>query len=861
MIFRQFESILTRIENSHRQLRSLIRTAFLLAAVFFFTTKVTPVHSQASGSELPGSAAGLANTPWPMFQHDPQHTGRSPLLIPQNQPELLFTVPLCDISYCDLTGSFPNILPGGDVLSPAGGIILRFDPTRREVVWFSQRLGFLGRPLLGADDSIYLGFRYFFSKMWQHGEVAWMSGQLDYDYLFDSGATFGADGNIYFGHNGLWSVTPDGSLRWVYFYSSFGKESPAAGLDGMIYANANTDLTAFLPTGVISWTLSTPSVARGNDPAISENGVIYLPSLKGHLYAISPAGTILWTYTPPEALDNTGSHSLDGGQAIAADGTIYYTLTISPLKSALLAVDPQGQLKWRLDFLPNPLTNGSGTAKPISIDRQGNILYCAENSHCYGISSQGTILWDFQLPLNNSVSLVATHQPILGADGLMYIHTRNSQFRELSAYADPAIYPLLTAPPTMLTFTVDPGAAPFTTSIPISSTVAPISYTVSLSSTAWLSLESNSGITPANIVLNFNPSTLVRGVYRSQLTVKPSHIPGRWLQIPITLYVGTHELFMPFVNSNSHPSNSIFHISYWFSQVQLATIQPDGFGRQSLAVAGFPIQISWAAISANRKVAAYAPNVNNHYEIWVFDTATGTTLLKIDYPGANIAPSLSPDGSQLAFVSSKDQPEGDIYKINVDGSGLLRLTNDSANETAVYWSPLGDKIVYQVGSFVTRIMNSDGSEQQPLLLGHYVDIPVGWSPDGRYLLEKASAYSGYPQLWLYDFQDGSYTMLSDKVQFKYPPVWSPDSQKIAFLKAVPYQYDLGDIFVINVDGSGETNLTNYLNRNYQQLDWSPDGNWIVFVDIDDLYVLHPDGTDLHRVTQNIQKDYFPFWIP
>jgi Tol biopolymer transport system component len=45
--------------------------------------------------------------------------------------------------------------------------------------------------------------------------------------------------------------------------------------------------------------------------------------------------------------------------------------------------------------------------------------------------------------------------------------------------------------------------------------------------------------------------------------------------------------------------------------------------------------------------------------------------------GSTYTPTWSPDGTRIAFRSDRDG-SSDIYVINVDGTGLQDLTNDSA---------------------------------------------------------------------------------------------------------------------------------------------------------------------------------------
>jgi len=74
-----------------------------------------------------------------------------------------------------------------------------------------------------------------------------------------------------------------------------------------------------------------------------------------------------------------------------------------------------------------------------------------------------------------------------------------------------------------------------------------------------------------------------------------------------------------------------------------------------------------------------------------------------------------------------------------------------------------------------------------------------------------------------------------------------------------------DVFVINVDGTGLTNLTH--NSTYQDLRpaWSPDGKKIAFQTNrdgnDEIYVMNADGSNPTRLTSNENSDQAPDWSP
>ena len=59
----------------------------------------------------------------------------------------------------------------------------------------------------------------------------------------------------------------------------------------------------------------------------------------------------------------------------------------------------------------------------------------------------------------------------------------------------------------------------------------------------------------------------------------------------------------------------------------------------------------------------------------------------LDHPATDSSPVWSRDGTRIAFESSRDGNR-EIYVMNADGSGLIRLTNEPAVDRDPVWSPL-----------------------------------------------------------------------------------------------------------------------------------------------------------------------------
>jgi len=130
-------------------------------------------------------------------------------------------------------------------------------------------------------------------------------------------------------------------------------------------------------------------------------------------------------------------------------------------------------------------------------------------------------------------------------------------------------------------------------------------------------------------------------------------------------------------------------------------------------------------------------------------------ILNITVSSANdSSPTWSPDGSQIAFVSDRDNSStsyvfedspfanNDVFVMNADGSDVHNLTDGIGNNSFPAWSPDGSQLAFisdrdrQVtgepfsGSSVF-VMNADGSDVRSLTDSDGVDWLPTWSPDGN----------------------------------------------------------------------------------------------------------------------------------
>jgi TolB protein len=116
---------------------------------------------------------------------------------------------------------------------------------------------------------------------------------------------------------------------------------------------------------------------------------------------------------------------------------------------------------------------------------------------------------------------------------------------------------------------------------------------------------------------------------------------------------------------------------------------------------------------------------------------TGTRKMLTPFAGSNISPAISPDGSKIAMILSKDgNPE--LYVGFADGTGLRRLTRTREDESSPCWSPDGRTIL-----FVSRASGKPSLYTVPVAGGTMKRVRTygvpnatepDWSPDGKWII-------------------------------------------------------------------------------------------------------------------------------
>jgi len=199
------------------------------------------------------------------------------------------------------------------------------------------------------------------------------------------------------------------------------------------------------------------------------------------------------------------------------------------------------------------------------------------------------------------------------------------------------------------------------------------------------------------------------------------------------------------------------------------------------------------------------------------------------------SPRWSPDGSELAFTSTRDDKHAQLYVMPVSGGEPRRLTSLKDEVADPCWSPDGSRIAFSTRVPDVAYEEENAKKRAPrrfTRLQFKLD-DVGWTGDRRrHIFTVATDGSEQPSPLTHgDFEDSA-------------PTWSPDGSRIAFASARDDEWDTSparDIYLVDANGGAPEKLTG-TDGTAEKPSWSPDGSRIAFL-------LYPGVFDDPRHTQ------------
>jgi len=404
------------------------------------------------------AVAGLDNSVWPMFQHDPQHSGRATVNGPQGP------TPQVDWDYRSdsRVKSSPTIGSDGTIyLGNGKRPLTALDPDTGTEIWNANVQPFTGKPKAGLadhsqpavsdDGRVFMGARdnnfWAFFTGTEPGDTA---GDVDWTYHVPHdgdvtvSATIAQDGTVYLGSEALgagwfYAMNPDGTFKWpnsaevedgkVILRGSLKNISPALNLDeSIVYVSTKRDAIAYdTSNGHELWRREIAdkgfgSLAPNYTATVSNDGqVVYFISKEGLWAFDAETGADVWDepFVPPFPEGSSKREELKSAPSIGADGTIYVGASKAKASSHFYALNPaDGSVEWAYAHT----TPGAYINNQAAIGADGTI-YVGLGITVFAFNPNGTLKWSMLLPGKMESG------PVIGGDGVLYIGASKRLFK------------------------------------------------------------------------------------------------------------------------------------------------------------------------------------------------------------------------------------------------------------------------------------------------------------------------------------------------------------------------------------------------------------------------------------------------
>jgi TolB protein len=239
---------------------------------------------------------------------------------------------------------------------------------------------------------------------------------------------------------------------------------------------------------------------------------------------------------------------------------------------------------------------------------------------------------------------------------------------------------------------------------------------------------------------------------------------------------------------------------------------------------------------------------------------------------------IDPSGKWMVFGSTRDSDRSNLYMQRVDGTAVIQLTAEAADDAYPTFSPDGKLIAFsstRAGNWQIFTMDLAGRNVTQVSTGPMQAIHPSWSPDGTRLVYcSLGGKSNQWELWTTNLVTNEKRMIG----YGLFPTWSPsrDSDRIAFQR--PRQrgsrwFGLWTLDLVNGEATRATEVVVSSNAAILSPTWSPDGNRLAFATVmdpdhnlkpkpqgrTDVWVVNADGTERQRLTDGTGVNLMPCW--
>jgi Tol biopolymer transport system component len=259
--------------------------------------------------------------------------------------------------------------------------------------------------------------------------------------------------------------------------------------------------------------------------------------------------------------------------------------------------------------------------------------------------------------------------------------------------------------------------------------------------------------------------------------------------------------------------------------------------------------------------------------------------------GSDFDPIVSKDGRYLIYASTQHSKTADIYIKQVNSRVLTRLTTDPGQDVMPSLSPDGTRIAFasnRSGNWDIWVMPVTGGKAIQVSMDHAHELHPSWSPDGSHLVfSRLGTSSGQWELWVSDPYDA---MSSQFIGYGLFPEWSPvagtginGSDKILFQRSRERGGRTFGVWTMDYNlttnqAGHETQIVSDPDLAYINPSFSPDGMWVTYAAVPNpekwigsgtdfsppsasVWMIGMDGRGEMPLTQGNTVDLMPAWSP
>jgi Tol biopolymer transport system component/PKD repeat protein len=178
---------------------------------------------------------------------------------------------------------------------------------------------------------------------------------------------------------------------------------------------------------------------------------------------------------------------------------------------------------------------------------------------------------------------------------------------------------------------------------------------------------------------------------------------------------------------------------------------------------------------------------HGNYDLYLIDMSTGEEYRLTDDKGDDINAYWSPDGNRVVFQSNRNNPDKwQLFELNI-ATGALRLLSEetgTTNDVLPQYSRDGSKIVFSNydnagDNGVLMIMDANGNNRQVISDVNGDATNPAWSPSDRYIAYQ-SDLGGNLNIYIYEVATGETRQLTDNAIPNYAPTWQCSDDRVIF---------------------------------------------------------------------------------